>query len=69
MTNFEPVYQSYLLRLWVVNDSGKPVRRISLQSVSDGRWQTFANLEAMCVFLEERLPDELNLTHKQKEEK
>ncbi|WP_420627606.1 hypothetical protein [Candidatus Leptofilum sp.] len=67
MSNFEPIYQSYLLRLWVVDESGKPVQRISLQCVSNGRWQTFANLQAMCAFLEEQLPNEQ--THRRKEEK
>ncbi|MCA9899992.1 MAG: hypothetical protein H6654_02645 [Ardenticatenaceae bacterium] len=69
MTDFEPIYQSYLLRLWVVNETGEPVTRISLHNIGNGRWQTFANLEAMCAFLAEQLPNRPHNPPKQKEGK
>jgi hypothetical protein len=45
MTTEQPGYLAYLLRLWRVNDDGKPVWRASLESPHTGERHGFANLE------------------------
>ena len=54
MTTERPGYLAYLLRLWRVNDDGKPVWRASLESPHTGERHGFANLEALFDFLEEK---------------
>jgi hypothetical protein len=50
----QPGYLAYLLRLWRVNDDGKPVWRASLESPHTGERRGFANLELLFAFLEEK---------------
>ena len=50
----QPGYLAYLLRLWQVNDEGKPVWRASLESPHTGERHGFANLEMLFAFLEEK---------------
>jgi hypothetical protein len=52
-----PGYLAYLLRLWRVNDDGKPVWRASLESPHTGERHGFANLERLFAFLEEKTED------------
>ncbi len=54
MTAERPGYLAYLLRLWQVNDEGKPVWRASLESPHTGERHGFANLEMLFAFLEEK---------------
>jgi hypothetical protein len=44
-------YSSYLLRLWRVGDSERPIWRASLKSVHDGQQVGFASLEDLFHFL------------------
>jgi len=57
MTAEQPGYLAYLLRLWRVNDDGKPVWRASLESPHTGERHGFANLELLFAFLEEKTED------------
>jgi len=50
----QPGYLAYLLRLWQVNDDGKPVWRASLESPRTGERLGFANLDLLFAFLEEK---------------
>jgi hypothetical protein len=54
MMTEQPGYLAYLLRLWRVNDDGKPVWRASLESPHTGERRGFANLELLFAFLEEK---------------
>jgi hypothetical protein len=54
MTTERPGYLAYLLRLWRVNDDGKPVWRASLENPHTGERRGFANLELLFAFLEEK---------------
>jgi hypothetical protein len=54
MMTEQPGYLAYLLRLWRVNDDGKPVWRASLESPHTGERHGFANLEMLFAFLEEK---------------
>jgi hypothetical protein len=54
MTTEQPGYLAYLLRLWQVNDDGKPVWRASLESPHTGERHGFANLEMLFAFLVEK---------------
>ena len=54
MSKEQPDYQSYLLRLWRVNDEEEAVWRASLESVHTGERKGFAGLEALFDFLRER---------------
>jgi hypothetical protein len=54
MTAEQPGYLAYLLRLWQVNDDGKPVWRASLESPHTGERHSFANLEMLFAFLVEK---------------
>jgi hypothetical protein len=49
----QPDYQSYLLRLWRV-DEGDEVWQVSLESARTGERRGFADLEAMLDFLRRR---------------
>lgn len=53
MSKSARVYQSYLLRLWPVEQNGERVWRASLEEVSTGSKQAFTSLEALCQYLEE----------------
>ncbi|WP_420629197.1 hypothetical protein [Candidatus Leptofilum sp.] len=44
-------YQSYLLRLWQVNDFGVPQTRITLIHVATGQKHTFTEFDALLNFL------------------
>jgi hypothetical protein len=54
MTAEQPGYLAYLLRLWRVNDDGKPVWRASVENPHTGERHGFANLETLFAFLEEK---------------
>lgn len=49
----ESKYQSYLLRLWLVEENGNKVWRASLEVTQSGEIHGFASLESMFVFLKE----------------
>jgi hypothetical protein len=57
MTSEQPGYLAYLLRLWQVNDDGKPVWRASLESPHTGERVGFGSLELLFAFLEEKTED------------
>jgi hypothetical protein len=46
-----PDYLSYLLRLWVAHERGRPVWRASLQSPHTGERVSFCTLEELFAFL------------------
>jgi hypothetical protein len=50
-TEAQPDYLAYLLRLWRVNDAGKPVWRASLESPHSGEQRVFPSPEAAFDFL------------------
>jgi hypothetical protein len=50
----QPDYQSYLLRLWRV-DEGENGVQASLESTHTGERRGFANLEAMLDFLQRQM--------------
>ena len=54
MMTERPGYLAYMLRLWQVNDDGKPVWRASVESPHNGERRGFANLELLFAFLEEK---------------
>ena len=54
MTEKQPRYLSYLLRLWQTNDGGKQIWRASLESPGAGERQGFASLEDLFDFLQTR---------------
>ena len=54
MMTERPGYLAYMLRLWRVNDDGKPVWRASLESPHTGERVGFGSLEALFAFLEEK---------------
>jgi hypothetical protein len=51
MTKKQTDYLSYLLRLWRVQEEGKPIWRVSLQSPQTRECKGFANLDALFDFL------------------
>jgi len=53
MANEESGYLSFLLRLWLADNDGEPVRRVSLESPLTGERKGFANLEDLCSYLEQ----------------
>ncbi|MGD2166435.1 MAG: hypothetical protein PVH50_13005 [Anaerolineae bacterium] len=52
MTRPDERYISYLVRLWPIADSGELVWRASLESPRTGERRGFADLSALCAFLE-----------------
>jgi hypothetical protein len=54
MSHEQPVYLSYLLRLWPVSLDGDTVWRASLESALSGKRQGFAGLEDLLSFLRRR---------------
>ena len=50
-------YQSYLLRLWIENENGKQVWRISLEDPFTGERRGFASRRDLCAFLEEKMSE------------
>ena len=48
-------YQSYLLRLWVEDENGKQVWRISLEDPFTGERRGFASRRDLCAYLEEKM--------------
>lgn len=55
MSDREDPYLSYLLRLWVVENQAQHVWRCSLKNVQTGERHGFASLEALYVFLDEKI--------------
>jgi hypothetical protein len=67
MTKERPVYLSYLLRLWRVDDtdeSGEEMAawRASLQSAHSSERQTFASLDDVVGYLREQMGESVNLS-------
>ena len=50
----QPGYLAYMLRMWRVDDGGKPVWRASVESPHTGERQGFASLEPLFAFLTEK---------------
>jgi hypothetical protein len=44
-------YISFLLRLWLADDDGDPVSRLSLESPLSGECKGFANLDELLSYL------------------
>jgi hypothetical protein len=55
MSDLEKPYLSYLLRLWLVKNQTHCSWRCSLENVQTGERHGFANLDALCVFLSEKI--------------
>jgi len=53
MTN-QPVYLAYMLRLWQVNPGGQPIWRASLESPHTGERHSFASMEQLLAFLQDK---------------
>lgn len=51
MATDKTIYQSYLLRLWLVDQDGAQAWRCSLEEALSGQRRTFANLDAMVAFI------------------
>ena len=51
-------YRSYLLRLWMADDNGDQLWRLSLEDPFSGERRGFANLEDLCTYLEEKMKDD-----------
>jgi len=54
MTDQQPRYMAYLIRLWEADANGEPVWRASAQSPHTGERHAFADLQRLFAFLEER---------------
>lgn len=54
MSQEQPEYLSYLLRLWRENDEDRPVWRASLKQVQTGEQAGFTSLEELFGFLREQ---------------
>ena len=59
MSNEQPDYLSYLLRLWRVTGKGRTVWRASLESSLSGERQTFASMFDVLNYLQEQTGAEL----------
>lgn len=46
-------YQSYLLRMWCVQNGGKPAWQASLESVQTGKIRGFATIDELLDFIRE----------------
>lgn len=55
MSDRQPRYRSYLLRLWEVQSGGEWVWRASLEGPRTGERHAFADLPELVAFLEERV--------------
>jgi hypothetical protein len=62
-------YLAYLLRLWQVDENGRPVWRVSLEDPRTGERRGFASLEMLMKFLRDQTGKEqepqFNLTRNQ----
>ena len=54
MSEKQPRYLSYLLRLWPVQENEHTTWRASLESAHTGERQGFADVEALSAFLREQ---------------
>ena len=54
-------YWSYLLRLWLASERGKPVWRASLQSPHTGERVSFCTLDGLFAFLRQQTDQTPNL--------
>ena len=54
MSEKQPCYLSYLLRLWQVQENEHTTWRASLESSHTGERWGFATLDALCAFLREQ---------------
>ncbi len=50
-------YAAYLLCLWLGNENGKPVWRVSLESTRDPERRYFPSLHELIIFLQSRFED------------
>jgi hypothetical protein len=55
MSEKQPSYQSYLLRLWQVQGNGQPVWRASLESAQTKERWTFVSIKELCAFLQTQM--------------
>ena len=55
MSNDQPGYHSYLVRLWSVRDGDQTVWRASLESTLSGERQSFASLDDACEYLKRQI--------------
>jgi hypothetical protein len=53
MDSKESTYHSFLLRLWLADDDGKPAWRASLERPLTGERKGFANLDELSLYLEQ----------------
>jgi hypothetical protein len=51
MSQEQPTYVSYLLRLWSIRIDGEKAWRASMESARTGRRQAFTNLEHLFEFI------------------
>ena len=54
MTDQQPRYLAYMLRLWEARTGGEQVWRVSLESPHTGERHGFANLQVLFAFLKEQ---------------
>jgi hypothetical protein len=59
MTNSQPRYLAYLVRLWEVDTNGRSVWRASAQSPHTGERHAFADMDLLFDFLEQRTKGEV----------
>ena len=52
MVGNRPDYLSYLLRLWLARERGRPVWQASVQSPHTGERESFCTMEDLFVFLQ-----------------
>lgn len=63
MAKEETQYLSFLLRLWLADGDGGPVRRVALESPLTGERKGFANLDELCSYLRQLANIEVEDVH------
>ena len=63
MVKEETQYLSFLLRLWLADGDGGPVRRVALESPLTGERKGFANLDELCSYLQQLANIEVEDVH------
>lgn len=53
MAKEDSSYLSFLLRLWLPDNDGEPLKRVSIESPLTGERKGFANLEDLCSYLQQ----------------
>lgn len=59
MSDEQPAYFSYLLRLWRVNEADKIIWRASLEDPNTGKRIGFADLKGLFEFLERQVGSDI----------